>query len=172
LGRSSIGVSVCSKLLYLYFSQDTYCCCSAWTTENLAWVCWFIKYCQRARRNAWTTQTRRQVWYAPTPPPPNSLLLNCFTHLAVLCGRHEVLFMCLLWLYCLARSSPFKWPVSLWSISQTIQKLGTHLLGVCHIFDAENYLTVSFLYHFPARDSSMLRTECSDMYMYLFRSSM
>ena len=28
-------------------------------------------------------------------------------------------------------------------LTRTIQKLGTHLLGVCHIFDAENYLTVS-----------------------------
>ncbi|XP_020401785.1 uncharacterized protein [Zea mays] len=28
--------------------------------------------------------------------PPNSLILNCFPHLPVLYGRHEVLFMCLL----------------------------------------------------------------------------
>ena len=28
-------------------------------------------------------------------------------------------------------------------LTRTIQKLGTHLLGVCHIFDAENYLTLS-----------------------------
>jgi hypothetical protein len=28
---------------------------------------------------------------------------------------------------------------------RTIQKLDTHLLGVCQIFDAENYLTVSVL---------------------------
>jgi hypothetical protein len=28
-------------------------------------------------------------------------------------------------------------------LTRTIQKLGTHLLRVCHIFDAENYLIVS-----------------------------
>ena len=30
-------------------------------------------------------------------------------------------------------------------LARTIQKLDTHLLGACQIFDEENYLTVSVL---------------------------